>query len=65
MNTAHRNHTETSPLPEGSVSHRKSEFVLSSWAGLEVFGERVRKALQSELIPGRGEVPTETTAFMC
>lgn len=65
MNSAYPNHTETPPLPEGSVSHRKSKEVLSSRAASEVFGERARKILQSELIPDGGEVPTGTRAFMC
>lgn len=43
----------------------KNEVVLGSRAALEVFGERVRKALQSELFPGGGEVPTRTRAFVC
>lgn len=30
-----------------------------------MFGERVRKSLQSELVPGGGQVPTRARAFMC
>lgn len=39
---------------EIQVSFRKSEVVSRSWAALQVFGERVRKAMLSELIPGGG-----------
>lgn len=54
MNNAYPNHTATLRLLEGPVSFRKSEVVSRSWAALQVFGERVRKAMLSELIPGGG-----------
>lgn len=65
MKSVYPNHTETPALPEGPVSRRKSEVVLSSGAALETLGEGVRKALQSELIPGGGEVLTRTRSFVC